>query len=425
MSTLIPSLAAIEDRLFDPSPKLIQRWIDNDSSLSAEELQALEADGRACFLRELMRGVGEAAEAATSEPGASYDVDDAAPAPAHIAELHQRHVTTREHFVGASDPAPGQIRLLERATGPKGALDWDLNAPLAVLLWKATGVRDVWDGWLMAGETDYATDLDILLEPEDEPYDGLVAMVQIWNKLECYIRPEQRVIGQLAPRRLRAMVAAFTDYALSQNAAADSPGIAPCPGSLIERTTSAGDLVLCGTPLGDERDERRRYQTLYAHAAGLVKDLARLAVEAHVIEATPDSVDAAATWLRETWGRLAGGLQGLADELGGVLIPVRAVAAMSEREIEPADDVASTYQIADLIEVACVPHEVERVIKLRLTRLAAGPVRLYLILDEATLEEYTLDDHQPETTLFITPQPGLALLMTDPLGGQHRWTLAS
>ncbi len=424
MSKLTPPLSAIEDRLFDPSAALIQRWITDDPALSAEERHALESDERAGFLRDLDLQARESA-AATSAQGAQFPIDEATPVPARIAELHQRHVMTRDRFASIHEPAPGQIRLIARAIGPEGALDWDLSTPLAVLLWRPTEVRDLWEGWLMASETDYAADLDILLEPQDEPYDGQVAMVQIWNKLECYVHPEQRVIGQLAPVRLRAMVAAFADYALSEDVAAGASAVPACPGTLIERLTSTSDQVLCGTPLGDARDERRWYQHLYYRAAGLVKELAGLAVAVQVEEAARDSAESAATWLQETWGALVGGLQGLADELGSALIPVRPVAAMGQDEtaVLPEAGLASTYQIPDLLQVDCLPHEVAGVVKLRLTRLAEGPVRLCLLLDEDTLEERTLDDRQSEATLFITPEPGLVLLVQDPHGGQHRWNL--
>lgn len=430
MSKLTPPLSVIEDRLFDPSPVLIRRWIIGDPSLSSDDRQILEQNDRARFLRDLEELPDEvASDAATEHDDASttYIIDEAAAIPPLIDELHRRRVATRDHFESIHDPAPGQMRLFERAVGPEGPLDWDMNTPLAVLLWRPTQVAGVWEGWMLASETDYATDLDILLEPEDEPYDGRVAMVQIWNKVECYVHSDQQVIGQLHPDRLRTMVLAFADYALPTTASPAAVPVSANPGTLIDRVLNGGKRVLCGTPLGDARDVRHRYQALYGAAADLIKQAAKLAVVAHLEQQAHNQAAATATWLRDTWGKLIGGLQDLATELGGSLTPVAPVAVMSgdEAEIQPDDSAVRGYRVAGLIQVECLPNGEDRALKLRLTRLAFQPVVLKLILDGDLLEQHTLDAERQEAILFVTPEPGLALLIQDPSGVQHRWTLAT
>ena len=62
-----------------------------------------------------------------------------------------------------------------------------------------------WLGWLVAAETDYATDRDVLLEPVDEPFDPLAGMVQTWNPLAVDIRQGSRVLAQLSKNRLAAI----------------------------------------------------------------------------------------------------------------------------------------------------------------------------------------------------------------------------
>ena len=44
MRRLAPPLSVIEDALFDPSPPLLQRWLEGDPTLSAERRAALAAD---------------------------------------------------------------------------------------------------------------------------------------------------------------------------------------------------------------------------------------------------------------------------------------------------------------------------------------------------------------------------------------------
>ena len=62
MAKLYPPLEDIEDELFSPSDRLVERWAKNDPSLSANVRAALEADAVARERRESILSM-KAAEA--------------------------------------------------------------------------------------------------------------------------------------------------------------------------------------------------------------------------------------------------------------------------------------------------------------------------------------------------------------------------
>ena len=120
-----------------------------------------------------------------------------------------------------------------------------------------------WSGWLAASEPDWAGPFDVLLEPIDEPFEPMFAVVQTWNRLqltELQSLPMQ-VVGEISAARLTAM------RAVAQEAdAATPPALPPEPGRIALRTVAGSHLVLTGTPLA-AGDERLEYQRLYAAAA--------------------------------------------------------------------------------------------------------------------------------------------------------------
>ena len=147
---------------------------------------------------------------------------------------------------------------------PKAGQIWrfdgkqDTAAPLSVLLDQAQD-EHYWHGWLAAAETDYATDRDVLLEPQDEPFDPLAGMVQTWNTVTVDIRNGSRVLAQLAEHRL----AAIREVATGQ---CESGGGAR-PGFVAPLKTNSGATVLAGTRINHPADTRRIYQNLYRIAA--------------------------------------------------------------------------------------------------------------------------------------------------------------
>lgn len=169
--------------------------------------------------------------------------------PAFLRDKIRQRVSSRTAQF-ASQPQAGQIW---RFDGTE-----ESAAPLCVLLNNLQGEHN-WQGWLVASETDYATDRDVLLEPQDEPFDPLAGMVQTWNPLTVDIRLGSRVLAQLAAHRL----AGIREVAAGQ---CESGGGAR-PGFVAPLKTNSGATVLAGTRISHPEDPRHRYQSLYRTAA--------------------------------------------------------------------------------------------------------------------------------------------------------------
>ncbi|MGJ7614512.1 MULTISPECIES: hypothetical protein [unclassified Variovorax] len=122
--------------------------------------------------------------------------------------------------------------------------------------------RELWQGWMAAGEADWAGVFDVLLEPEDEPFEPMFGVVQTWNVLTLEPRAQlcARVLGELSATRLAAVRAVHDEWA-----AHAAPDIAPEPGRIALRTVGGVFSVLSGTPLGPQ-DPRADYQGLYRNA---------------------------------------------------------------------------------------------------------------------------------------------------------------
>lgn len=119
---------------------------------------------------------------------------------------------------------------------------------------------DLWQGWMAAGEADWAGAFDVLLEPEDEPFEPMFGVVQTWNVLTLEPSPQlcARVLGEVSATRLAAIRAVHDEWAAHAALA-----IAPEPGRIALRGVGGGVFsVLSGTPLGPE-DPRTDYQDLY------------------------------------------------------------------------------------------------------------------------------------------------------------------
>ncbi|MET3442214.1 hypothetical protein ABIC94_002998 [Variovorax paradoxus] len=122
---------------------------------------------------------------------------------------------------------------------------------------------NLWQGWMAAGEADWAGAYDVLLEPDDEPFEPAFGLVQAWNVLTLEPSPQlcARVLGEVSATRLAAIRAVHDEWA------AQAPlAIAPEPGHIALRTVGGVFSVLSGTPLGME-DPRADYQALYRDAA--------------------------------------------------------------------------------------------------------------------------------------------------------------
>lgn len=427
MTNLKPPLQEIENRLFDPSPPLIDRWLTNDQTLPEDTRHDLEKDPRARFLREIQLQTSVETHDPSTEnlSHLPLSIDTDAPLPGRIAALIHHHLVTRERYAGIREPEAGQMRLISPPLSGGGIpLDWDMSSPMAVLLWRETATPGVWSGWLLASETDYATDWDILLEREDEPYDPLVAMIQLWNPVQIALSSAFPILGQLSAQRLETLATAFADSLLTAPAAP----IPARPGHLMERLVSNGQLLLCGTPLGGSGDPRRRYQELYLAATEILKESARLAVAAHARAAEANANPPVTDWLSATWERLSFGLRDLANQLGQPLLPLAPITAMgavdeNEGIVSAHEDQIRGYRIPGMLDIEALPLDSPVVLKLRLSHQARQPLALRLLMEGDVLESHCLTTDQPQLTLFIEPQPGLSLEIQVNEGPSHRWSL--
>ncbi|MGJ7504638.1 hypothetical protein ACSFBF_30075 [Variovorax sp. ZT5P49] len=118
---------------------------------------------------------------------------------------------------------------------------------------------DLWQGWMAAGEADWASAFDVLLEPDDEPFEPMFGVIQAWNVLTLAPTPQlcARVLGEVSATRLAAIRAVHDEWAAHASLA-----IAPEPGRIALRSVGGVFSVLSGTPLGPQ-DPRADYQELY------------------------------------------------------------------------------------------------------------------------------------------------------------------
>ena len=121
---------------------------------------------------------------------------------------------------------------------------------------------DVWQGWMAASEADWACAFDVLLEPDDEPFEPMFGVIQTWNVLTLEASPQlcARVLGEVSATRLAAIGAVHDEWAAQATLA-----IAPEPGRIALRSVGGVFSVLSGTPLGPQ-DPRADYQALYRDA---------------------------------------------------------------------------------------------------------------------------------------------------------------
>lgn len=173
--------------------------------------------------------------------------------PPFLRELVARKVASQQAYPQAP-LASGQIRALSAVKHADGS-SRPLGRTAAVLLGASQGGRR-WSGWLVAQESDYAGERDLLCEQEDGPVAPEAAKVQCWNPVECLLSGDEPVLGILAPRRLDAVRRLEGPLAHGQF-------VAPRPGRIGAWNLDADTVVVTGTPLGEADDPRHQYQALY------------------------------------------------------------------------------------------------------------------------------------------------------------------
>jgi hypothetical protein len=190
--------------------------------------------------------------------------------PAFIrAKIRQRIATRAAQF--NAQPQAGQIWRFDDTA--------ENLAPLCVLLDQAQQGQH-WSGWLVAPETDYASNKDVLLEPQDEPFDPFASMVQTWNPVTVDVSKGARVLAQLAPQRLQA-IREIAQGQCEEGGGARAGFVAPLK-------THSGATVLSGTRITHPEDPRRQYQQLYRAAAQTLRQLHGLMPPGATVIPLPD-----------------------------------------------------------------------------------------------------------------------------------------
>jgi hypothetical protein len=119
-----------------------------------------------------------------------------------------------------------------------------------------------WVGWSAACETGWAGNFDVLLEPEDDPFEPMFGVIQTWNPvtIELSTSIQTKVVGELSSLRLDAVRAVAKECTVGVQST-----IPVEPGRIALRMAADQFLVLTGTPLSED-DERHAYQNAYRSA---------------------------------------------------------------------------------------------------------------------------------------------------------------
>lgn len=377
MRILWPPLSVLENELFTPSDALIQRWQRGDE-LPADLKRALEADPEAHARRTTLDA---AAVDATDQTVA--DDTPVAPMPPDLRALIRRRVAARQASFSPV-PTPGQIVRIDEVRGPHGLLNWDLSRPLAVLLNEPTETPNVWYGWLVSAEGDYAADWDLLLGPEDEPCDPLAQMIQLWNPVHVYLPMVSRVLAELRPERLAALRALAVEYLTAPEVDVTQAR----PGVMVRRFVGS-HRVRTGTPLGNSDDPRHRYQQLYHAYAEAVREPAA--------QAAAQAVSSQTSWqshLAALLSRFFQSYQPLAQAMGETTAP------------------EWHYRIPDRLRLT-LTTTVDDLALLRLETLSAQPLQVQVLDDEEIVATADLDPGQPVIELRLDPTEPRLLLIGD------------
>ncbi|MDD5035125.1 MAG: hypothetical protein PHE55_10230 [Methylococcaceae bacterium] len=382
MKHLSPPLEVIEENLFGLSQALLLQLARAPDTVPPSQRESVQGQPRYAETIEALRQ--------------DTPVEIAADAPAMPDWLKetiaQRCRAQTEEY--PSRPIPGQIRVIEQVIGPDGLLDWDLPRPLAVCLdGPYPGRTDIWYGWMVSPETDYAGYWDVLLEESDGPCDPLAGMIQLWNPAYCYLPSTGRVLAQLSPARLAAVRAVAAEFL-----SGEAPAIAYRPGYIAVRETMNQHHVTTGTPLGDESDPRWRYRTLYQAALAALREPVSLALDAAREKARqPGLLDRLRTQL---------------DQLAGLWAPGPVLAhAMGEEDsgAKLEGEIAGRLQLrAEVVD--------DGLITLVVRLLGEEPLRIRVIGNGQELAEHRLDIQHATEILDIDVEVNYSLRLLDDKG---------
>ena len=196
---------------------------------------------------------------------------DTDPLPAMMQELIRRRGASGEAHSAPRPLAVGQIRAITAVTDAHGEIVRPLGATCGFLLGAHLGEKR-WTGWLVAQETDYASDQDLFIGEEDGPVDPVAAMIQAWNPVQIALHGNEVLFGTLSASRLAAVM-------LLAERGADGRIMPPRPGKFGAWQLEDSMVVVTGTPLGGHDDPRLAYQALYRRLAEELRAASQLAPE--------------------------------------------------------------------------------------------------------------------------------------------------
>jgi len=255
-----PSLDQIEQQLFRVADRILF-----EAAARIEEGAPAESLG---FEPELLARINRMlADAHIPVPAPSQPAPEM---PATLARHLARKAAAAAAFGKFDQPRAGQIVAIETLTGPEGEIDEDLARPLCALIDRPTDTPNVYWGWMVGAEPDYASEADFILTDDDEPRDPIAATVQLWNPVRIFKATVAYVVGQLAPQRLTALRSMAADFIADvDDTDASTPASEPAHRP-VTRRTAAGHAVFTGPAMGSEPDPRSLYQTMYLAAADVL-----------------------------------------------------------------------------------------------------------------------------------------------------------
>jgi hypothetical protein len=371
-SILHPPITQIQDRLFGLSDELLLNLVNNAKSIpSAVRTAALEQPGVKQLLAELNLASEENITFVEAE------------IPLFIRDLIDRRCAVQSAQFDTQTSA-GQILKIDQVKAPKNQLNWQLSSPLLVLLDKPTEQSsDIWSGWIVSPDTDYADYWDVLLEPCDEPFDPSAGIIQVWNPVHLWMPQASQVIAQLSQNRLQSIRAVASEFIVTEN----SDEVAN-PGFIAPRKTLHDFTVLTGTMLGNQQDPRHQYQQLYFKVAKAIKEPARIALS----QLAPSF-----------FNNCVATLSGLRDKLGQVvLVPDTLIPQAMSNDNEKNSQQVKTFKLEDyglFITIREAPNDVLK-ISLQISE-TEGELKITQLEDDIKTEHYTLNQAQPKIILEI------------------------
>ncbi|MDJ0807009.1 MAG: hypothetical protein QNJ78_09270 [Gammaproteobacteria bacterium] len=389
MTRLLPTLEEIVHNLSATPDEIIQRLAEDDTDLPLDMTLKLTTDQP--FHEREQRWSEPVPEEIEKTPPSNESIE----MPALLEEMIDQRIASH-HQLSQDKPKPGQILRIEEVVGNQGEVLWEFAYPLAVLLEYPTDQSEIWHGWVVCHEVDYAAEWDVLLEEADRPCDPLAQMVQTWNPLEINISSTTVVLAELSEERLNAIRAMADEYELRP----EPDTKRAVPGSIMDRYL--GDLrLLTGTPLGGEDDPRWRYQSLYREVAGKIN-------QACGSEATGSSL----------FDRLITQLIDAASTLGESLIPMPFV----PQALGAKTSKTQVFQLEDILRLEVYPPPGDRTLQVRVEILGDHHLQASVSAGDLILQSEALGPAHPKADFFLTVDKQTLQLIDDMGKKRLEWT---